>query len=145
MEGCLEKLLFWRDLVIPSPDRIAVEMGYALGDYHKFYNTRDAWTWMCGAANQQFADAQRSLGDWLNPEKEELVLLREAIETNADKRASYMWYMLAAYNASATAEEEKLRLQKTMTSHQIAEAEQMAHDWKPGDCPSAEHRLGPPK
>jgi hypothetical protein len=31
-----------------------------------------------------------------------------------------------------------------MTESDLAQAEQMVRDWKPGDCPSAEHRLGPP-
>ena len=32
-----------------------------------------------------------------------------------------------------------------MTPDEITQAQQMVRDWKPGDCPSAVHRLGPPK
>jgi len=140
--GCLEGLLSNKKVVAPLPNKIPAEIAYALGRYYKSLNTADAWAWICGAANQKFADAQRTLGDWLNPKKEELVLLRSATGTSPDYRASYMWYTLAVTGGDKGAREMRKILVAGMTEKQIGQAEQMARDWQPGDCPSAEHPLG---
>jgi len=55
-----------------------------------------------------------------------------------------MWYTLAASNGNSRAETLRGYVAAEMTPEEISQAEQMARDWTPGDCPSAERRLGLP-
>ena len=141
MRGCIERLLSSKSLVAPLPDKVPAEIAYALGKYHTPQNVTDAWIWICGAANQQYSDAQKLLGDWLNPNMETLVLLRSAIEVSPDDRSSYMWYALAAENGDKVARKMREHLEAEMTEKEIQQAKEMVRNWKPGDCPSAKHRL----
>ncbi len=54
-----------------------------------------------------------------------------------------MWYVLADSNGDSNASDGREFVKADMTPEDIVQAEQMVRDWKPGDCPSAEHRLGP--
>ena len=112
----------------------------------------EAWKWLCVDANSGDGLAQQQIGFWYRTWVKKHVstndLQRVAEETGIrpDKRIAYMWYTLADSNGNSDA----LRMRghivryERMTKGEIAQAEQMARDWKPGDCPSAEHRLGPP-
>ena len=102
----------------------------------------EAWKWLCLAANGGYGAAQRSVGNryetltWeFNIER--LRWLRDEVGIQPDNRVAYMWYTLAASSG-------KEYVAAVMTPDEVAQAEQMVRDWKPGDCPSAEHRLGMP-
>jgi len=60
-----------------------------------------------------------------------------------DNRMAYMWYTLADRNGHTEALSYRNALTTFMSPEEVAQAEQMVRDWQPGDCPSAEHRLGP--
>ncbi len=95
-------------------------------------------TWLCLAANQGHALAQEERGDlhvqglgqaW-----------REAGLVKLDHVRAYMWYSLAAANGEPRAGYRSRPLYirddlaDQMTPAQIAEAERLAAEWKPGDC-----------
>ena len=69
----------------------------------------------------------------------------QAVGVRADDQLAYMWISVAESNG---ADPTKLPLKSSFTSglttEATAQAEPMARDWKLGECPSAEHRLGLP-
>jgi hypothetical protein len=62
--------------------------------------------------------------------------------TYKDNQIAYMWYGLAASNGSTVALTLREFAEADMTPDEITQAKQMIRDWKLGDYPSAEHRLG---
>ncbi len=112
--------------------------------------TSDAWKWLCMIANSGHGEAQRTLGNWhrtltWQSGTERLEWLRDEVGIQPDNRIAYMWYTLAGANGNLSAlSQRKVFLEAGMTPEEIGQAEQMVRDWKPGDCPSAEHRLGMP-
>jgi hypothetical protein len=108
---------------------------------------RSAWRSLCEAANEGFIGAQLDIALWHRPpmwasmDSAKRQLLRSKIGIQPDNRLSYMWYMLAEQAGSEEAVWQLGQFKNNMTPDEIAEAEQMVRDWKPGDCPSAEHRL----
>ena len=89
-------------------------------------------TWLCLAADQGHAPAQEELGDlhvkglgqaW-----------REAGLVELDHVRAYMWYSLAAANGEPPVGLTRDDFADHMTPEQIAEAERLAAEWKPGDC-----------
>ncbi len=53
-----------------------------------------------------------------------------------------MWYTLAITNGDKSALTVRdYHVAKTLSDNEIAQANQMAREWKPGDCPSADSRL----
>lgn len=107
-----------------------------------------AWQWLCAAANKGYRNAQVELGHrhdrkyWIN--NGEARWLREEMGIQPDNCIAYMWYSLADSRGDLNAEDFRRSLTAKMTSEEITEAEQSARDWRPGDCPSAQLRLGPP-
>jgi hypothetical protein len=81
---------------------------------------------------------------WKHSQHESIEWLREDIGVRPDDHVAYMWYTLAGANGSPVALHLREYVARDMTSTDITKAEQMTRDWKPGDCPSAEHRLGMP-
>ena len=59
---------------------------------------------------------------------------REAGLVELDHVRAYMWYSLAAANGDRRAGYDRADLVDQMTPAQIAEAERLAAEWKPGDC-----------
>jgi len=112
--------------------------------------TSDAWKWLCMIANSGHGEAQRSVGNWhrtliWQSGTERLGWLRDEVGIQPDNRVAYMWYTLADANGNLSAlSQREVFLEAGMTPEKIGQAEQMIRDWKPGDCPNAEHRLGPP-
>ena len=51
-----------------------------------------------------------------------------------DYAEAYMWYSLALSPGNNWAAENRARVAKKMAPEQIAEAEKLAAEWKPGDC-----------
>lgn len=104
----------------------------------------EAWRWLCYAASKEYGGAQEEVGRWQNPNvwfiSRRTQWLQEEVGIRPDKRTAYMWYTLAESNGDNA----RYSLAVDMSPDEIAQAEQMARDWKPGDCPSAEHRLGQP-
>jgi TPR repeat protein len=110
--------------------------------------TSDAWKWLCMIANSGHGEAQRSVGNWhrtltWQSRGERLEWLRDEVGIQPDNRAAYMWFTLADANGNLSAlSQREGSLKADMNPEEIGQAEQMVRDWKPGDCPSAEHRLG---
>lgn len=89
-------------------------------------------TWLCLAANQGYAPAQEEFGDlhagvyggdW-----------SDAGFAEPDRVRAHMWYSLAASSGHRRARFSRNTVANQMTPEQIAEAERLAADWKPGDC-----------
>jgi hypothetical protein len=109
-----------------------------------------AWRWLCKAANEQYAQAQAKAGYWHQQNtwkyldqqtRSEL----EVIGVRPDNQIAHMWFAVAATSGAADSQlANKGWGASVLTADEIAQAEQMVRDWKPGDCPSAEHRLGMP-
>ncbi len=59
---------------------------------------------------------------------------REAGLVELDPIRAYVWYSLAAANGETRAGFTRDDLADQMTPAQIAEAERLAAEWKPGDC-----------
>ena len=95
-------------------------------------------TWLCLAANQGHTLAQEELGDLhvLNLGQ----AWREAGLVKLDRVRAYMWHSLAAANSDGRAGYRprplyiRDNLADQMSPAQIAEAERLAAEWKPGDC-----------
>ncbi len=106
----------------------------------------EAWRWLCLAANGGHGEAQRSVGNrhrtltWQS-EIERLGWLRDDVGIQQDNRVAYMWYTLADSSGDLSAIWMRASIESDMAPDEIAQAEQMARDWKPGDCPSVEHLL----
>jgi hypothetical protein len=107
----------------------------------------EAWRSLCSAANQGNSKAQSEVAYWHLPEvwqysADRLPWLND-VGVGPDKHIAYMWYTLAGSIGDPIAADRR-RFIASMTSADIAKAERMVRDWKPGDCPSAEHRLEVP-
>ena len=99
---------------------------FHLGAYYlRTDRVDDAWEWFCLAANQGHARAQLALGRKFH---------RGSAPVAQDYVQSYVWYSLAASNGIRYAAKERDNLAETMTSAQIAEAEKLAKEWRPGSC-----------
>ncbi len=59
---------------------------------------------------------------------------REAGLVKLDRVRAYMWYSLAVANGLTRAGSTRDYIADQMTPAQIAEAERLAAEWKPGDC-----------
>jgi hypothetical protein len=134
----------------------------ALNDVHNFAYYKHlsskremftkAWGILCKIANDGYGKAQSEVGywhkssawsAWKGTANNRLPWLKEiGIEPN--NRIAFMWYELAVLNGDSTAVAGRGYVAADMTAEEIAQAEQMVRDWKPGDCPSAENRLGAP-
>ena len=101
-----------------------------------------AWEWLCKAADQGYKKAQEEVGYWHNktnwerarPLFERLWLRKAGIQ--ADNRVAYMWY-----NIAANGDPDRLRtisdlFSGKLTEEEIAEADDMIRNWKPGQCPT---------
>lgn len=101
-----------------------------------------AWGWLCKAADKGYKKAQEEVGYWHNetnwkrdrPLLESLWLRKSGIQ--ADNRVAYMWYKVAA-----NGNPDKLRtidglFSGKLTEDEIAEADEMTRNWKPGQCPT---------
>ena len=114
-------------------------------------DSNSAWRYLCVAANKSFPAAQLVLGDWtrestwcaLEEYAEEgadfAVTRLEWLRTGgiqSDNRVAYMWFTLAVEGGDTEAKRHRYSVAPEMTSVEIAEAEQMARDWKPGQCPA---------
>ena len=113
--------------------------------------TVDAWKYLCSAANAGNGTAQAEVGYWhrqtVLPSSavDKLAWTQERVGIQADNRIAYAWYSIAASSGNTQAIAARdYYVAPGMTPTDIAEAEHMADDWVPGDCPSAGHRLGPP-
>lgn len=109
----------------------------------------EAWGILCKIANESYGKAQSEVGywhkssawsAWKGTANNRLPWLKE-IEIEPNNRIAFMWYELAVLNGDSTAVAGRGYVAADMTAEEIAQAEQMVRDWKPGDCPSAEHRL----
>lgn len=110
----------------------------------------EAWKYLCVAANNGDGLAQERMGFWFRttvkryPNLGELQRIAEETDIYPDNRIAYMWYTLSDSNGNSVALRIRGYTVRDMSPGEIAEAEQMVRDWKPGDCPSSEHRLGMP-
>ena len=89
---------------------------------------REVVKWLCKAANKRHAQAQVNLARLHRPWNDE-----DGLQEN--KRVAYMWYTLAAVGGEDTLDSRGI-VAEEMTVQQIAEAEEMARNWKPGQCPA---------
>ncbi len=104
----------------------AAEQGYAnaqtnLGFMYRYgrgvrKNYKTAVMWYTKAAEQGYAKAQSNLG----------VMYDNGDGVLTDYVRAYMWYNLGAYNGNKLGTENKTKLAKTMTSSQIAKAQEMS-------------------
>ncbi|NIM29685.1 MAG: hypothetical protein GTO67_12920 [Gammaproteobacteria bacterium] len=107
----------------------------------------DGWKLLCTAANGRHIGAAAKVGFWhqqnswyhLNQQSRHQL---EAIGVRPDNQTAYMWFAVAAANGATPAQlPNKGWGTSVLTADERAQAEQMARDWKPGDCPSEKHRL----
>jgi len=112
-----------------------------------------AWIWLCSAANAGYSKAQAEVGFWHRSNSwdnwrdwnEKGLNRLQKLGFQPDNRIAYMWYTLAvATGGESTRQARDFYVAELLTEVEISQAEQMARDWKPGDCPSAEHRLSVP-
>jgi hypothetical protein len=109
----------------------------------------EAWWWLCMAANSSSGKAKAEVGYWHRTSVWEFsgdVRLKSLpdLGISPDNRVAYMWYALAGADGAKEALTQREYVINDMRDAQIHQAVQMARDWKPGDCPSAEHRLSVP-
>jgi hypothetical protein len=131
----------------------------AYEQYLKFRDTDDlseftaAWTWLCSAANAGYSRAQAEVGFWHRSSRQEFLagwnengLNRlQKLGVQSDNRVAYMWYTLAVSTGGESMRHARnYYIAELLTDVEISQAERMARDWKPGDCPSTEKRLGLP-
>ena len=106
----------------------------------------EAWRWLCKAASNGYGNAQAEVGRRHNPKlwffTRQAQWLQDEVGIQPDNRIAYMWYTLADSNGGSAADGARDQVVPDMTADEITQAEQMVRNWKPGDCPSAEHRLG---
>ena len=114
---------------------LAANQGHAEAQFQLYRRDKPdgkSLTWLCLAANQGHALAQEERGDlhvqglgqaW-----------REAGPVKLDHVRAYMWYSLAAANGLTRAGSTRDFIDDQMTPAQIAEAERLVAEWKPGDC-----------
>lgn len=111
---------------------------------------RQAWSMLCHAANGGHGRSQQEVGTWHRAsmwnsgDNERLTWLRADLGIGPDNRVAFMWYTLADKHGDQSGLWLRGFVETDMTAEQISQAEQMVHEWKPGDCPSAEHRLASP-
>lgn len=86
----------------------------------------EARNWWCLAANQSHGKAQERIGDEYR--------YGRVTDGESDYVRAYMWYHLAASNGDAQAFPSKVSAAGKMTPEQIAEAERLAREWRPGPC-----------
>lgn len=110
-----------------------------------------AWKYLCSAANSGDAGAQSEVGYWHRQDiarrvaGDQLASIREEVGIRASNRVAYAWYTLAAAGGDTKAESARQQdLAPSMTPAEIVDAQRIAGEWKPGDCPSADNRLPPP-
>ena len=107
--------------------RLAADQGNASAQYRlglMYYNGRgvpqdyaEAAKWFRLAADQGYAYARYSLG----------VMYEHGQGVPQDDVQAHMWFNLAA----AQGDENRDRVEKNMTSQQIAQAQELARNWKP--------------
>ena len=122
----------------PSPEQVESlkrraaagepEAQYHLGLYVFREDKAESFRWLCKAAMQRWYDAQIAVGTFYEFGVKPIEL---------DYVEAMMWYLLA-YPARL---EPSRKLAKEMTPSQIARAEQMSREWKPGACPDPNHPL----
>ncbi len=125
---------------------------YAL--YQRLRLRRDttvtAWRWLCSAANAGYAKSQAEIGSWFRSatweiwedwNENSIHLLRYA-GIEPDNVIAYMWYTLAIVKGDESALTVRdYYVAESLSDNEIAQAKQMAREWNPGDCPSADSRL----
>lgn len=111
--------------------------------------TMNGWRVLCSAANARHPQAQAQVGlwhqqnTWTNLSEQSRSRLIEA-GVRPHNQVAFMWFIMAKRNGANAAElPTESWGASVLTPEQIAHAKQMALDWKPGDCPSAQHRLPP--
>ena len=109
----------------------AIPMGESgpLADTKEESLVGEAWKWLCIAADeghpQAHVNAMKALARLHRPWGDDEYVLEE------NNGVAYPWYRLSA------AFDPRWAVAEEMTAHEITEAEQMARDWKPGQCPAS--------
>lgn len=98
------------------------EYRHGMADYGK---RPTAWKWFCLAANQGHSNAQFQLGNMHRWGHEPLKL---------DVVQAYLWFTLAASGGVAYAGNDRAEISKEMSTAQVAHAEKLVKEWKPGSC-----------
>lgn len=104
-------------------------------------DTRNALKWLCVAANAGHGKAQTDLGLY-HASSTQAADVQPMIQAGVkiDRRTAYMWFELATANGDDLIKElaylYRSALQVRMTESEIKQGEQLARDWRPGQCPS---------
>jgi TPR repeat protein len=86
----------------------------------------EALYWLCQAADKGYVQALVEVGN---------LYWRGHAGTSKDLERAFVWYALADKQGSDSWDVWELRqIKQEMTPQQLAEAEQMLADWKPGQC-----------
>lgn len=100
------------------------------------WDIKSVWNNICHEANAGSGPAQILLAYW---HRTDLITSKAPLfrsELQLDDRVAYMWYRLAEENKALGAIEGRQHMSTRLSHEELIEAEQMAHDWKPGQCPS---------
>ena len=98
------------------------------------WDIKSVWDKICLEANAGSGPAQILLAYW---HRTDLLTLKAPFfrsKLQLDDRVAYMWYRLAEENAAPGATEGRQYMSTRLTPEELVEAEQMALDWKPGQC-----------
>jgi hypothetical protein len=127
--------------------RSLAKAGDAKAMYNIYLGKRDdynepvaAWGWLCTAADLEYENAQIEVAYWhresnwefARPDRVEW--LRKA-EIRADDRIAYLWYTLAAKGNDKRLSIRDNLFSETLSENEMAEAQDMVNNWKPGQCP----------
>lgn len=98
-----------------------------------------AWQFLCKAADVGITEAQNDVAFWHRESvwsglsSNSIAWISDA-GVRADNRVSWMWYTVAAERGDQRSMVARNYIDD-MTGNEIAQAEQWAKDWQPGQCP----------
>jgi hypothetical protein len=110
-----------------------------LGLHDAYSDPVTAWTWLCKAADQGYESARIEVAYWHRQSNWELatsgrIAWLHKAHVRPDDRVAYLWYTLAA-----NGDERRLGIRddlftEILSGNEIKEAQDMVHNWKPGQC-----------
>ena len=101
-----------------------------------------AWKWLCKSADHGYGKAQIEVAywyresNWKYADVARLAWIQKAV-LHADDRIAYLWYTRAAKGKVSKLEIRDILFQPILSDSELAEADEMVSNWKPGQCEQA--------